>query len=126
MKRTRFWVVFLAALAAAAAVGALWVSRSTGHGTVARIYQAGVCIRSIDLSQLTEPELFPVEGPAGGNTIQAEPGRIRVCDAGCPDQICVNQGWLSDSVAPVVCLPNQLVIRIESGPNEGDLDGVSG
>lgn len=126
MKRTRFWIILLSAAAAASAAGALWVHQSTGQGTVANLYQNGVLIRSIDLSQVREPEVFTIEGPIGGNTIQAEQGRIRVSSADCPDQICVRQGWLADGVTPIVCLPNQLVIRVENGPNELDLDGAAG
>ena len=53
--------------------------------------------------------------------IRAEPGRIAVVAADCPDRICVREGWLSDSASPIVCLPHRLVIRIEknaadSGP----------
>ena len=51
-------------------------------------------------------------------------GRIRVESADCPDQVCVDQGWISDGTVPVVCLPNRLVIQIEGG---GDgLDSATG
>jgi hypothetical protein len=63
---------------------------------------------------------------AGENEITAEPGRICVSHASCPDQVCVNMGWRSDGGFPIVCLPNKLVIEIESAADENPIDGVVG
>lgn len=43
------------------------------------------------------------------NIIEIKDGRIRVSEAGCKDNTCVKMGWLTSS-APVVCLPNHLVL----------------
>ena len=86
----------------------------------------GELIRTIDLNGLTEPLTFTVSGPAGENVIVAEPGRICVSRADCPDQVCVNMGWRSDGGFPIVCLPNKLVIEIESAADENPIDGVVG
>ena len=126
MRRTRFWVLLFSAAAVLAAAGTLWLFWGRSSGTTARIYQDGVLIRTIDLSRVTKPETFVVEGPAGANTIEVEPGRIRVAHADCPDQVCVRQDWLSDGVVPIVCLPNRLVIQLEDASHELELDGVSG
>lgn len=127
MKKTRFWVLLIAGIALVSAAAAVWLFFGKTDGTVANVYQAGVCIRSIDLSLLTEPETFTVSGPAGTNTIEVEPGRIRISHAECPDQVCVNMGWRSDGAVPIVCLPNKLVIRIERAVPDADaVDGVTG
>ena len=77
-----------------------------------------------DLDSLSAPLTFTVEFQGRTNTITAQPGRIRVESADCPDQVCVDQGWISDGTVPVVCLPNRLVIQIEGG---GDgLDSATG
>ena len=56
----------------------------------------------------------------GTNTVQVEPGRIRVSAADCPDQVCVHQGWISTGVVPIVCLPHQIVIEITGGESYAD------
>ena len=100
------------------------LGRWSGGGHMARIYQDGVLIREIDLDSLSAPLTFTVEFQGRTNTITAQPGRIRVESADCPDQVCVDQGWISDGTVPVVCLPNRLVIQIEGG---GDgLDSATG
>ena len=63
-------------------------------------------------------------GERGSNTIQVEPGRIRVLEADCPDQVCVRQGWISDEVTPIVCLPHRLVIQVSGGTDAG-VDALS-
>lgn len=54
-------------------------------------------------------------------------------EADCPDQVCVHAGWLTDSAAPIVCLPHRLVIRLEQTASSiipqqtdtGQIDAVS-
>ena len=124
MSRTAKLIVLLLVLAGAACAAAL-VLRPAGEGHIARITLAGEVVEEIDLSAVQESYTFTVEGPGGfTNTIQVEPGRIRVLEAGCPDQVCVHQGFISDSTTPIVCLPNQLVIELTGG---GDgLDAAAG
>lgn len=124
MKSTKFWVILLGAVLAVSLAASLLVFRGRG-GACACIYQNGQLMRTVDLSQVSEPFTFTVEGPAGTNTVQVEPGRIRVSAADCPDQVCVHQGWISTGVVPIVCLPNRLVIQIEDSPPDSNLDGVT-
>ena len=91
---------------------------------MARIYQDGVLIREIDLDSLSAPLTFTVEFQGRTNTITAQPGRIRVESADCPDQVCVDQGWISDGTVPIVCLPHKLVIEIVGGAEA--LDAAAG
>ena len=130
MKKTSFWIILIAAIALLAAAAALWLHFRHSDAAVANIYLDGECIRSIDLNAVTEPEIFTVEGPIGTNTIQVEPGRIRVSNAECPDQVCVHMGWLtSEGGMPIVCLPNKLVISLDDVPakiGDAEIDGVVG
>ena len=129
MKKTSFWIILMAALALLSGAAALWLQFHGVGATIANVYMEGECVRSIDLTSLTETLTFTVEGPAGENVIEAEHGRIRVSHADCPDQVCVNMGWLSeDSAMPIVCLPNKLVIRLENTAvtTGQQIDGVVG
>ena len=56
--------------------------------------------------------------------ILVEPGRIRVSQANCPDQVCVEMGAISDGTVPIVCLPHKLVIEIVGGAEA--LDAAAG
>ena len=125
-KSSRFWGAVLAVLMALATIAGLLIWLFGRGGTVARVYLDGELVRSIDLARVEEGYTFTVESSAGTNTIQVEPGRIRVSRADCPDQVCVGQGWISTSAAPIVCLPHRLVIEIAGDGGQEDLDAVTG
>ena len=126
MKSTKFWLILIAALLVlSAAAGALVWYGGLGQARTARVYQDGVCIRTIDLSQVDAPYSFTVEWEGGYNIVEVEQGRIRVSEADCPDGICVRRGWVSDSAAPIACLPHKLVIQLEGG-EAGGIDGATG
>ena len=89
------------------------ILRPVQAGETVRVYQAGEVIWE---GVLEEPDVFH----APHNTVVVEGGRVRVSQADCPDQVCVNQGWISDGTVPIVCLPNQLIVQIEGGGNQLD------
>lgn len=108
-------------------LGAALLFSSQRGGRIARIYQDGVCIDSIDLSAVREPYSFDIVDADGHqNTVEVAPGRIRVSSANCPDQVCVDTGWLSGGVKPIVCLPAKLTIQLEKTSGESEIDGVAG
>lgn len=47
----------------------------------------------------------------------------------CPERICSETGWISKSYEAIVCLPNKIVVSIESSKgsdvNESSVDGIS-
>ena len=126
MLKTRTWIIVILFLLTGSAAASLFAAGKTAEGTTANIYLDGNCIRSIDLSSVVEGYSFEVEGPCGMNRITVEHGRICVERGDCPDQICVHQGWISNSAAPIVCLPNKLVVQVVGGGEQNNqLDGVS-
>ncbi len=92
-------------------------------GYIADIYQNGVLLQSIDLSQITESYTFTVTGENGcTNEIAVRPGSIGILSADCPDRLCVRQGFISNSLLPITCLPNRLVIQLRSAEqNESEI-----
>lgn len=109
-------VLILTSLAVIAARVLFAVNNKT-----AKIYQNGELIQEINLDDLTESVEFKITGKNGcKNTVRAEHGRICMLDADCPDKICVNTGWISNGVIPIVCLPNKLTIEISGGKNDID------
>lgn len=54
-----------------------------------------------------------IESVNGGyNTLHIEDGQIWVHDASCPDKVCITQGRISENGEMIVCLPNQMLIKI--------------
>lgn len=121
--RTKLILALLIGAVAVSAAVLLLQGRGT-RASVARITRDGVLLEEIDLTKTQAPFSFLLEDGRGRNLISVEQGRIRVSEADCPDQICVNQGWISDGTVPIVCLPHRLMIQIVGG--EEGLDGGTG
>lgn len=65
---------------------------------------------TIDLEK-SEDQTIEVEYQDSKNVIQIQDHQICVIDAECPDHTCVKMGELKSSAAPIVCLPNKLVVK---------------
>lgn len=55
------------------------------------------------------------------NILAIKNGEADIIEASCPDGICVDHIPISKSGETIVCLPNKVVVRIESGNNEVDI-----
>ena len=113
------YIVFALILAGAIA-GTVIMFTAPSVQTV-RIISGGEVLYTIDLSH-TADKTIRVEQGGSYNIIEIIGGKIHVSEAGCPDKTCVHMGFLQGG-APIVCLPNKLVIRYAHG---GELDAVAG
>ena len=115
MIKTGTWVIATAAALIILALLSLFLLNRRGEGHIVQVVQDGVVVREIDLSRVTGEYSFTLEWKGGGsNVITVRPGKIRVSEADCPDHICMEQGWLTDQAAPIVCMPHKLMIRLKS------------
>lgn len=58
------------------------------------------------------------------NRLVIENGTARMEWADCPDQICVNHRAVDKNGESIICLPNKIVVSVESGQESG-LDGIA-
>jgi hypothetical protein len=122
----RFWLILLGTILVLSAALCAYLYTRTDPGTTAVITLDGAEVERIDLSAVKETYTLTYTGKSGvTDVVEVSPGQIRVLEADCPDQICVKQGWIKNSVAPIVCLPNALVIQITDAPDAG-VDAVVG
>ncbi|MBE5882862.1 MAG: NusG domain II-containing protein [Lachnospiraceae bacterium] len=122
--------LLLALLLAFVAIGSLlWIAlHATDSEThkqnmlIADIYQDGSLLQSIALSNVEEAYRFTVTGDNGSvNEIEVRQGSIGILSASCPDKLCVHQGFISNSLLPITCLPNRLVIQIRMETSDIEL-----
>ena len=88
---------------------------------IVEIVQDGNVLHRLNLAE-TEDQIIEVEYDGRINTIEISDHRIHMLEAECPDKTCVGMGWL-DSAAPIVCLPNHLVIQFS---DSDALDAAAG
>ena len=98
-------------------VGSIFVLQQPDTQIV-EIVQDGEVLYQFDLEQASD-QTIEVQYEGRVNTIEIKDHRIHMLAAECPDQTCVHMGWL-ESAAPIVCLPNRLVIRFAD--SERDID----
>ena len=58
---------------------------------------------------------YTVAGELGPTTFEIKDGRVRITDSPCPNKTCISQGWHN----PLVCLPNKVIITVESEIGQG-------
>lgn len=116
MKRKLIFICIFVLLILSCFVVILFSQAGTNKN-IARIYQDGNLVEEIDLSKVKQNK----EISLAGNIIAVESGRICMKEANCPDKLCVRQGWISNSVVPIVCLPNKVVIELSNKAADADI-----
>jgi hypothetical protein len=93
-----------------AAVVALSVPGAAG-GRPARadVEAAGNVVTTLDLARDGVGE---VNGPLGVTRVEVRGGRVRVLTSPCPRQACRHGGWIGAAGEVLVCVPNEIVIRL--------------
>lgn len=113
-------LLVIAAVLAMALGGFAWrAMRPTGGQTARLTTPDGV--RALPLSQDTTLSLTGAGGLAV--TVEVRGGAARFAASGCPDQVCVNTGWLSRPGDTAACVPAGMVLRIDG---EAEVDAVAG
>lgn len=111
--------IVLLAVGAFAATRALAGGASAQGGAVAVVRDADGGEHRLALSEDAE---LVVESSAGTNVVEVKDGRVRVRDADCPNQDCVEQGWIGDASQQIVCLPHKLTVDIEGTGSASGID----
>ncbi len=116
LKNMKNDLLLIFAMLSAALISALAIYFGRTQGGFAVVIQDGVEIARYPLGEDISVE---IESPDGGlNRLVISGGRADIVYASCPDGLCVNQRAARYNGETIVCLPNRLVIRIESDGNE--------
>ena len=86
----------------------------------ANVYYKNELVYTFDLNQ-KENTKFEIEATNGLVVIESENGKVRVIQETSNKNICSVQGWSDSITNPIVCLPNELYIKILSSDDE-DVD----
>lgn len=113
MKKWDFCIIALAALLSLLPL--FWLQRGNAAARV-RVTVGGETVYTGFLSD-------DVTVRAGrGNTVTVRDGHVRMKSASCPDGLCLRGE--ATSVHPLVCLPNGVVVTLETQGEEA-LDGLT-
>ncbi len=58
---------------------------------------------------------FSQKGPLGETVVEVRGGQIRILSSPCPSKLCIRMGSISDTGSTIICAPNRVALRLESG-----------
>jgi len=48
--------------------------------------------------------------------------RIRVIDSSCPLKVCENTGWVENPNQPIICIPNEIIVKPLGTEDDTEID----
>lgn len=117
--KTKTWIIIIVGFCLLCLAAAALLPCLTEAATTAQVYSDGVLVLTLDLTKNGD---YRVANEYGINLLHVEGGKISVAEASCPTQDCVRHAP-SDRGAPIVCLPNRMVIRFS---RNSDMDALVG
>ena len=119
--KNRIWVIIFSVVILICVAIYIVGFGSANETDVVGIYSNSKLVEKIDLSKLDSERKITISGENGNNVILAQKNSIKMISAECPDKVCVDHGELKKGGAPIICLPNKLVIRWENSSDEYDV-----
>ena len=97
------------------------LAASSSEASVAVVTDGDGNVYELPLDQDTE---LTITTSLGTNVVQVQDGEVRVLEADCPNQDCVEMGFISSPGQQIICLPHELVVEI-SGGDDSESDVIS-
>ena len=116
--KTKYWIFLFAGMAAVCLLCSCFIFFGGSSAATATVRSDGVTVMTLDLSVDGE---YRVASDYGVNVLRVADGKISVVSADCPSQDCVRH-TPSNSGAPIVCLPNRLVVTF----SDAEYDAIIG
>ena len=115
-------IIITLVVAAVAVVLLLSAMPGGSDKLVAVITVSGQEVERVELSADMEPVVVSLTDV--DVIITAQNGEIAFTYSDCADQTCVHTGWLSSAGDIAVCLPNEVIVKVE-GVSNSDIDVVA-
>jgi hypothetical protein len=97
-----------------------FLPNQNGGAVQAEVYHQGQLVKTLSLE---EESSFEISGDYT-NVITVENGKVAITVSDCPGEDCVHSGAISVSGRSIVCLPNEVEVRVVNA--QSDVDFVVG
>ena len=124
-EQKRLWrndVIFIAALLAVVAVAGACLYFFRGEGNSVTVSIDGTVVATYPLNVDRTEEILTDGG--GRNRLVIRDGKAYVDSASCPDGICAAHKPIHREGESIVCLPNKVVITVQTAHTDDGLDAV--
>lgn len=102
-------------------VSLVLINLNKKEGSMAEVYYEDRIVLTIDMNINRE---YIVDGALGEVVIEVLDKKIRVKEETSSKHLCSKEGFTNDSLRPIICLPNKIVIKIINKKDNNDIDGV--
>ena len=107
------WLIILLLLAVSLA-GLAWVATAPGGTRVVVTSGEQICFTA----PLDQPRSVDLDGPLGQTHLVIDDSGVRISDSACRRKICVSMGPARHTGDLLACVPNHILVRIDSPPGE--------
>ena len=113
MKRNEWIIIGMLVLLGAAAL-LVQKLRPKGSGYVVAIQHRNQIVKEFDPMV---DAVYQIDGDVGGLEVEVKDGKWHVINEQCPNHVCAQMGWMGieDTLLPITCIPNNIVIFLEEG-----------
>lgn len=115
-------IILVAIILVIAAAGLLYMNIAKKGGDRVVIKVDGKVYKELPLDKDATIEIEGVRG--GKNELVIKDGHANIADANCPDKLCVHQREIEYNGETIVCLPNKVIVEIESA-KKSEVDAVA-
>lgn len=112
-KKKRDLILVAAVLAAAGILYLLNLFLFSKPAVTLEISVNGTVVETLDLSKDTEITINSKNN--GTNLLIIKGGEAYISEASCPDSLCIHQGKIHKNGEMIVCLPNEMIAKIQGG-----------
>lgn len=107
------WLIVLLLLGLSLA-GIVWMATSPKGARVVVTSGGKVCFTA----PLDRPTSVALDGPLGETRLVIDDQGVRISDSPCPRKICLSMGPARHSKDLLACVPNRILVRIDSPAGE--------
>ncbi len=119
--KNRIWIIIFSVIIVLSLAVYLFISNSFSGSSTVGIYKDGELVEKIDIKTVTEKKELSLKSDGKENVIFISNNHIKMLSADCPDKTCIKHGELKAGGTPIICLPNKVIIKWETGSDEYDV-----
>lgn len=122
-KNRKFDIILIVSLVAIALIALLILKiQDANNNTFAQVYYKDELVLEIDLSKEKEERQVIVNGKQGEVKLGIKHNAIRIIESSCNSKTCVHQGFIHSTTSTIICIPNQIYIKIINSNNDIDVE----
>ena len=95
-------------------IGKLDLSSREGDWAVIEVDQ-----KIVQRIPLSKDQVIPIEGRLGVTRVEIHDGRARIHSSPCKNKVCVKSGYIQYADRLTACIPNRVVVKIQSSSRRG-------